>query len=520
MSMRTRRELFADVGKGMFLATLGAGVARDLGLSAAWAAEEPGRVTFGDLEPLVAFMQETPPDRLLAAAVEKIKAGTDLKTLVAAAALANARAFGGEDYVGFHTLMALPPAFHMAAEETDEKHKPLAVLKVLFRNSSRLKEAGKGHADTLKPVAADAKARPTGVELRDLVRKHDLPAAERAFAAICSSEPADRALDDLMVMVDDGAEVHRIVLVSRAYELLDFVGRERAHTLLRQSVHYCANSEKNPGQVSWNRELRELLPKLLDQYKLASRTLGRRAADDGRVAELSDVIYRGTPAQAAEVAAAALAEGTDPAAVGEAISLAANQLVLRDEGRPAKWAQPNKPVGSVHGDSVGVHACDSVNAWRSVARFGNQRTHVSSLVLAAYQVARDRGARGEFLKWEPYPRAEHLEKVRGVPAESLVRELEAAVRDKDQPRAAAVAHRIGAEKPDAAREVFALLRKYAVSEDGALHAEKYYRTTSEEFARTRPAFRWRQLVALARVTASAYGYPAPGLDEARRLLKA
>src|SRR5581483_179230 len=197
-----------------------------------------------------------------------------------------------------------------------------------------------------------------------------------------------------------------------------------------------------------------------------------------------------------------------------------NQLVLRDEGRPAKWAQPNKPVGSVHGDSVGVHACDSVNAWRSVARFGNQRTHVSSLVLAAYQVARDRGARGEFLKWEPYPRAEHLEKVRGVPAESLVRELEAAVRDKDQPRAAAVAHRIGAEKPDAAREVFALLRKYAVSEDGALHAEKYYRTTSEEFARTRPAFRWRQLVALARVTASAYGYPAPGLDEARRLLKA
>jgi hypothetical protein len=63
------------------------------------------------------------------------------------------------------------------------------------------------------------------------------------------------------------------------------------------------------------------------------------------------------------------------------------------------------------------------------------------------------------------------------------------------------------------------LLKYAVSEDGALHAEKYYRTVCEEFAETRPAFRWRQLIALARVTASECGRPAAGVAEARRLLK-
>jgi hypothetical protein len=68
------------------------------------------------------------------------------------------------------------------------------------------------------------------------------------------------------------------------------------------------------------------------------------------------------------------------------------------------------------------------------------------------------------------------------------------------------------------RPVFDLLLRYAVSEDGALHAEKYYRTVSEEFASTRPAFRWRQLVALARVTASEYGRPAPGIADARALL--
>jgi len=67
--------------------------------------------------------------------------------------------------------------------------------------------------------------------------------------------------------------------------------------------------------------------------------------------------------------------------------------------------------------------------------------------------------------------------------------------------------------------VFDLLLRYAISEDGALHAEKYYRTATEEFATMRAAFRWRQLAALARVTASEYGHPAPGYEEARRLLK-
>ena len=43
-----------------------------------------------------------------------MRSGTDLRDSVAAAALANARTFGGEDYVGFHTMMALAPAYHMA----------------------------------------------------------------------------------------------------------------------------------------------------------------------------------------------------------------------------------------------------------------------------------------------------------------------------------------------------------------------------------------------------------------------
>ena len=68
------------------------------------------------------------------------------------------------------------------------------------------------------------------------------------------------------------------------------------------------------------------------------------------------------------------------------------------------------------------------------------------------------------------------------------------------------------------RPVWDLFLRFAVSEEGALHAEKFYRTATEEFASLRPAFRNRQLIALARVTASAHGRTAPGYQEACRLL--
>jgi hypothetical protein len=126
---------------------------------------------------------------------------------------------------------------------------------------------------------------------------------------------------------------------------------------------------------------------------------------------------------------------------------------------------------------------------------------------------------GDFLDWQPLPLPQHVERVKATDAPTLLRDLEEAVRGNLQARAAAVVQRYGDQGHDP-RGIFDVLLGYAVSEDGALHAEKYYRTVSEEFASTRPAFRWRQLVALARVTASEYGRPAAGYAEARELLGA
>ncbi len=519
---RTRRDFLGNVGRGMLVASVGFGTAFDMGLTPAWADEDGGgeRLSFGGLEPLVGLMQDTPVRNLVPVLLEKLRAGTELKELVAAATLANARTFGGEDYVGFHTMMALAPAYHMA-RELPEDRRALPVLKVLYRNTNRIQEHG-GRASevlrTVKPGELSAGQDP-GEALRDAVRRKDMKEAERTFAAIAAVSP-DKAFNSLLLAVEDRTEVHRVVLPYRAWELLDVVGKEQAHTMLRQSLRYCVQNERDGNHAAEADEPRALLPRLFDQHHLPRTSPGTKRPGDDWVASMCKTIFESSPPSAADAVAAALADGIDPSDIGEAISMAANQLVLRDAGRLERWASPGKPPGSVHGDSIGVHASDAVNAWRNMSRVVNPRNAAACLILAGFEVARDRQARAaEFLKWTPRPLAEVLETLKSTDPKALLAETESAILSNKQETASALVHRYGTLGHDPAA-VFALMLKYAVSEDGALHAEKYYNTVREEFATTRPAFRWRQLVALARVTASECGRPAPGVAQAEELLKA
>ncbi len=433
-SDRTRRGFLADVGRGALVATLGSGMAVNLGLATARAdGGHSDRLTFGDREPLVELMQETPANRLIPALVEKLRSGTDLRDLVAAAALANARTFGGEDYDGYHIMMALAPAFHMS-RELPEPRRALPVFKVLYRNTSRIHGHGGPSKEVLHPVESLPslpEGRPGFEALRDAVHAKDKDRAEAIFALLARGDAAS-AFNDLLPAVQDNTEVHRTVLPYRAWDLLALIGPEHAHTLLRQSVRYCVENERGHNHS------RDLLPRLLDHYKLPLTSPGTREAEDAWVNRMSRTIFEAsTPDQAGEAVAAALAEGMAPAAIGEALSLAANQLILRDPGRSVKDANPNKPAGSVHGDSIGVHACDSANAWRNMAMASAPRNAAACLILGAYQVRLDRDNRGGDLTHRtPNPHPESLYAIKSTDPAVLLGELPSAIRGNDQARAA------------------------------------------------------------------------------------
>jgi hypothetical protein len=501
----------------MIVASVGSALAADMGLAPVFAAEGTGRVQFGKLEPLVDLLQSTEVKKLLPVVVGKIREGTTLKELTAAAALANARAFGGEDYIGFHTLMALGPALGMAAELPPEKA-ALPVLKVLYRNSDQIQKTGGPAKEIMKPVELAAVTLPAGKStadaIRDAVHRGDRQTAERLLANSTAAEP-QLGFDDLLPTVDEGPEVHRVVLAQRAWDMVDLVGQENALSMLRQSLGFCL---KNETVYARNfADARKMLPRVMDQFKLESRKWGTKTVDEKWAEGMVNTLFTATPDQAAEAVAAALAEGICPPRIFEAISLTANQLVLRDPGRTGQAIQPGKGEGSVHGDSIGVHASDSAHAWRFISCHSNLRNRNAAIVLAGYQIAQDASRGGKINTLSPRPLAEQLEKVQATDEPGLLAALKSAVESGEQAQACAVTARLG-EQGYSERKVLDVLLPFAVSQDGALHAEKYYRTTSDDFKFTRNSLRWRHLVGLARVTASEFGKEAPGYKEACELL--
>jgi hypothetical protein len=290
------------------------------------------------------------------------------------------------------------------------------------------------------------------------------------------------------------------------------LGSDYAYTILRQCVRFCCSHEQDRiRRKGAEQPIRALMPKLVDQYKLASPKFGTRDPGDAAVEALAQTIYQGPPDRSADAAAAALAEGISPEVVGEAISLASNMLVLKQG--PDQWR--------THGDSAGVHSSDATNAFRNMARVSQPRHAATGLVVAAYHVAAHKP-----FQTEAYPTEGHRATIKTTDPARLLDEAEDAIKNNNQGRAAAAIaiYGEGGHSPEA---VYDRMLKYTISEDGRLHGEKYFHTVQEEYRTTRPAFRWRQLVALARVTASAYGYDredkygkrAPGYEEACRLLK-
>ena len=227
-------------------------------------------------------MRNTPAPKLQPILAEKIAKGeVDLKTLVGAGALANAVTFGGCDYVGFHTAMAMLPALEMSRHLTSGRE-PLPVLKVLYRNAQQIQNVGGASKTELAALhAAEHAAEANGdlsIQIRDACRKMDVNLGESLLAKVGDS-PLD-AFNALQPAMQDDLNVHRYVFAHRTYGLVGLLGKEEggSYSLLRQCVRFCVKSMEKDQVANKQPEspIRALIPKLLDQYKLEGKALGQR----------------------------------------------------------------------------------------------------------------------------------------------------------------------------------------------------------------------------------------------------
>jgi len=502
--MNTRRDFLAAFSRGAVCASLAPTL-----LLRPWYRSDTA-LQFGALEPLATWMHELDADAMQARAIEALRRGTSLETLVAAGALANAREFGGDDYEGFHCLMALIPALQMR-ERLPSPLAALGVLKVLHRNTRRFRARAALHPPVLTALEPSKPRSPAAERERFLAayRAGDVEGAEQAFVNMGARAPLE-LLGEVTAILFETLDVHRIVLAWRACETAQTIGAEHARTLLRQSVRYCALGER--GRI--DRELpppplREKLPAWV-QGAAAGHAQERRLSSSERD-QLVQTVFGESQDRSAQAVADAIASGVALNEIGDVLSRASNRLLLHDRGH-----SPDDPRGgAIHGPSRGVHAQDAASAWRHIARSSSGDVAIAALIAGAYHTA----GQSEHVGAEPLPYEQYIGEVEQLSALERLAYLRSAIEDKHQPRAMAATtqHLRSGGSVASLLDVFL---DYALSQDGALHAEKYFHTTCENCASaSSDAQVERYLLGLARVTASEFGEEAPGQAAARAALR-
>ena len=504
-----RRQFIGGLSAGV----LGVGLAGTVLPGWEFSEDDGERIDFGSSESLARLMQDTPADALLDKLVAKLRSGTTPDELVKAAALANARTFAGEDYVGYHSFMALVPSLAMTPWLAQEEAL-LPVLKVIHRNTRRMQERGGSRKEVLRRVSPrnpkDGRSRAEAIVTAQRKRRMG---DVHALVAGAATDPV-HAFADLQPLVRENIDVHQVVLTWRAWDMLRLTGPEHARTMLVQTARQCVDRERRRVGKGWRTpEIRRALPACLDTHKLDGKSMGSRRASDDEVDALAHAVFVGSRQAAMDAVAERIRAGFDLESIGQAISLAALRLLLHDPGR--KRGSAGKPKGSVHGASVGIHAADSAQAWRHIAEVCGATHAVPILLTAAWHT----GGQSRQVRTKV---AAHQVREGWASKIAKPKRLEAIVSgiaDGDQAGVAALTDVHLRDGGDTDALIRSLARPL-VEQDGALHHEKFFHTTTEGFRTARPRHRALYLTALARVAASGRGFEAPGVRRARRLLQA
>ena len=433
MQRNDRRQFLANVGSGMLVGSLGAALSGDLGISSAHAGEDNDRLTFGDMEPLVALMQETPLNRLQTVLIDRINGGTDLATLIAAGSLANARTFGGHDYVGFHTFMALTPALEMAAElPTERKALPdFESVVSQHRPNSAVRRIEQRSVEANRCQQARWRSRRPAKRCRRRLARLTSRVPSESWRRWLASRPRSCSIMFSIPSKTRPTFIASCWLGAHGRRSIWWASNMPTRCC-RQSVQFCLRaSESRIRDGRPDPELWTLLPKLLDQYKLLGKSLGDRQGDDEWIEELAWTFFqsdrRKRPTRPLRHWPADMRPIKSPKRCRSLPICCC--CTTRVE---TKMVTATRSKGRVHGASVGVHASDAANAWRNIARVSNHRNTVASLLVGAYHTA----GQSPHVQRERWPlKMDAVESIDDK--DKLLSQANSAIRNRDQALAGA-----------------------------------------------------------------------------------
>lgn len=433
-----------------------------------------------DIEPLVRLIEETPRDRLLTSAIERIRGGTTYRDLLGAVMLAGVRGIQPRP-VGFkfHAVLVVNSA-HLASEAAEGRDRWLPLLWALD-NFKSAQERNRREGDwRMAPVAEDRL--PTSGQaarsFREAMDNWDVEAADRAVAALARTTGANAAYEPFWRYgARDFRDIgHKAIFVANSYRTLGTIGWRHAEPVLRSLAYALLEHEgTNPArrEADADRPGRENVRRAARIRADWQRGRTSREA----TTELLATLRGGTWNEACDAVVGKLNDRVDPSCVWDALFLTAGEMLMRQPG------------------IVGLHTVTTMNA----LHFGYQVSAddetrrllmlQGAAFLPMFRAAMQRRGQVGDVRIDTFEPADRPERPAAAVADVF------ADISRDKPRAARKALALLQADRSAATPLMATARRLIFAKGSDSHDYKFSSAALEDFVNVTPAWRDRYLAA-------------------------
>jgi len=488
----------------------------------------PNRVQFSDtIEPLVQFIEETPPEEILDRTLDKLRAGVPTQTMLTASAFAVTRST--EMPVGHHGGPLHPLAGLYAVsnliDRLEGEQRFVPVLQHVALTNKHIHHPAMGPYQLLDFAPLDAGGvEGTKAAFLMAVNRGEVNQADHLFQWLWRNAPPIEAFDLLMSVAipKNFNDDHYFMFPGTMWRNIHTGVLDQADLplLMRPVVRFVTRLPVAPPNP-----IPSPLPaieELIAEHKLLDRIYRQRSGDDETavIGELGEAIGRiDVFADIPVLMAKALAGGLSLDGAGEALSIGAAGLFLR----------------SLCGNPMDVHLHTSVNLRRYLLKLDGLSLHNKLLLLLTWQSGPE--IRSTQMRMVPAPQPD-MAAVAALPPRTQEALLDAIAQSiynqppidwsvvtnlgqmKAAPEVKATVN-LATQYVQCGYDAQALMARLAevVCHDNftEMHAYKHHQSIVEEFYATREPWRWMHLVCGAQAAAVSFGKNMAVYEEALEL---
>jgi hypothetical protein len=326
----------------------------------------PERVQFSEaIEPLVQFIEETPPEEIVDRTLVKLRDGVPTKTMLTASALAVTRSSDlppGHHGGPLHPLAGIHAVSQLTGRLAGEQ-RFMPILQHVALANKHIHDPVSGPYALLKFAPLDAGGvEATKTAFLTAAKRGEANKADHLFQWLWQNVSPIEAFDLLLSvaipknLLDD----HYFIFPGYTWRALEALGFEYLPLLMRPVVRYVARFPAAPPVTE--------IETLIDEYELLSRVLRQRtgAEETAAIGALGEAIGQcSVYADIPQMLAKALARGMSLEGAGEALSIGAAGLFLR----------------SLTGNPMDVHLHTSANLRRYLMRLDGLSLRNKLLIL-------------------------------------------------------------------------------------------------------------------------------------------